>query len=97
MQAITLEVAITCSEYPGTLWSSGVCLGQDPRETIPVQDYAATLTRAKEFAFNNDLELQNLLHHLLQPQREVLRYEKLMHVITPALKAMIEAYNRVLH
>ena len=87
MQAITLEVAIACSEYSGTLWSSGVCLAQDPRGTVPVQYHAATLTRAKEFAFNNDLELQNLLHHLLQPQHEVFRYETLMYVITLALKA----------
>jgi hypothetical protein len=97
MQAITLEVAILCSQYPGTLWSSEFCLAQDPRGTVPVQDYAATLTRAKEFAFNNDLELQSLLHHLLQPQREVLRHETLMHVITLALSAMIEANNRLLH
>jgi hypothetical protein len=87
MQAITLEVATLCSQYPGTLWSTGVCLAQDPRGTVPVQDYAATLTRAKDFAFNNDLELHGLLHSLLQPQREVLRYETLMHVITYHLPA----------
>jgi hypothetical protein len=97
MQAITLEVAIMCAEYPGTLWSSGVCLAQDPRGIVPVQDYAATLTRAKEFTFNNDLQLQSLLHSLLLPQREVLRYETLMHVITLALSTMIEAHNRLLH
>ena len=97
MQAITLDIAIACSEYTGTLWSSVVSLGQDPRGTTPVQDYAAILTRAKDFAFNNDLEIQNLLHHLLQPQRKVLRYETLLHVITLALKAMIEAHNRLLH
>jgi hypothetical protein len=97
MQAVTLEAAILCAQFPGTLWSSGVCLAQDPRGTAPVQDYAATLTRAKEPAFNNDLQTQELLHHILQSKREVLRYETLLHVITLALKSLIQAHNRLLY
>ena len=47
MQALTLEVAILCAEYPGTLWASSIFLAQDPRGIPSVQDYAATPSRAK--------------------------------------------------